>query len=102
MGNSVAAATGMEHPIEDLALLAIAALLLLLAAVRLLKRFGYWRRHRFQPLAVLRDGARLVSKARYRGRKVFHYSNGVVVGETKLGFRQFDSFDAYRQYVDQR
>jgi hypothetical protein len=56
----------------------------------------------FEPEAISRNGARLVSKARYRGRRVFHYSDGEVIAETKRGFRPFESFDAYRYYVDRR
>jgi hypothetical protein len=56
----------------------------------------------FEPDAISRSGARLVSKARYRGRRVFHYSDGEVVAETRRGFKPFESFDAYRFYVDRR
>jgi uncharacterized protein (DUF427 family) len=60
------------------------------------------RKRNFEPDAISRTGARLVSKARYRGRRVFHYSDGEVIAETKRGFRPFESFDAYRYYVDRR
>jgi uncharacterized protein (DUF427 family) len=60
------------------------------------------QKRNFEPDAISRTGARLVSKARYRGRRVFHYSDGEVIAETKRGFRPFESFDAYRYYVDRR
>ena len=46
------------------------------------------------------SGARLVSRARYRGRRVVHYSDGSVLAETRFGFKSFESFDLYRQYID--
>jgi hypothetical protein len=60
------------------------------------------RKRNFEPEVVSRNGARLVSKARYRGRRVFQHSDGEVVAETKRGFKPFESFDAYRHYVDRR
>lgn len=46
------------------------------------------------------SGARLVNRARYRGRRVMHYSDGTVLAETPFGFKLFESFDFYRQYID--
>jgi hypothetical protein len=46
------------------------------------------------------SGASLVSRARYRGHRVMHYSDGSVLAETRLGFRSFENFDLYRQYID--
>ena len=46
------------------------------------------------------SGATLVSRARYRGHRVMHYSDGSVLAETRFGFRSFDNFDLYRQYID--
>ena len=60
------------------------------------------RKRHFQPPAHSRNGARLVSKARYRGRRVYHYSDGEVIAETKRGYKPFESFDDYRYHVDRR
>ena len=60
------------------------------------------RMRHFEPPARLHNGARLVSKARYRGRRVFHYSDGEVIAETRYGYKPFESFDAYRYHVDRR
>ncbi|MEO9876134.1 MAG: hypothetical protein ABJM26_00175 [Anderseniella sp.] len=46
------------------------------------------------------SGATLVNRARYRGNRVMHYSDGSVMAETRLGFRSFENFDLYRQYID--
>jgi hypothetical protein len=46
------------------------------------------------------SGARQVSRARYRGYRVVHYSDGSVLAETRVGFKSFESFDLYRQYID--
>ena len=46
------------------------------------------------------SGASLVSRARYRGHRVIHYSDGSVLAETRFGFRSFENFDRYRQYID--
>ena len=46
------------------------------------------------------SGARQVSRARYRGHRVLHYSDGSVLAETRFGFKPFESFDQYRQYID--
>lgn len=59
------------------------------------------KRH-FEAPALSRNGARLVSKARYRGRRVFHFSDGEVIAETRRGYKPFESFDAYRYHVDRR
>ncbi len=48
----------------------------------------------------LPSGARQVSRARYRGHRVMHYSDGSVLAETRFGFKSFESFDLYRQYID--
>ena len=77
-----------------LAIILLGALIFVLGSGR--------RKRNFEPEATSRNGARLVSKARYRGRRVFHYSDGEVVAETKRGFKPFESFDAYRYYVDRR
>ncbi len=45
-------------------------------------------------------GAQLVSRARYRGRRVAHYSDGSVLAETRLGFKSFESFEVYQRYID--
>jgi hypothetical protein len=60
------------------------------------------RKRHFQPPSHSRNGARLVSKARYRGRRVYHYSDGEVIAETKRGYKPFESFDDYRYHVDRR
>jgi hypothetical protein len=59
------------------------------------------KRH-FRAPELSRNGARLVSKARYRGRRVFHYSDGEVIAETRRGYKPFESFDAYRYHIDRR
>ncbi len=46
------------------------------------------------------SGASLVSRARYRGHRVIHYNDGSVLAETRFGFRSFENFDLYRQYID--
>lgn len=46
------------------------------------------------------SGANFVSRARYRGHRVMHYSDGSVLAETRFGFRSFENFDLYRQYID--
>ncbi len=95
-------ASGMAVQIEYLiagALIMLVVIGVVYAAVLLAAR----RRKRvFDPEQITRAGARLVSKARYRGRRVFHYSDGGVVAETKHGFKPFESFDAYRYHVDRR
>lgn len=60
------------------------------------------RKRHFEPPSHSRNGARLVSKARYRGRRVYHYSDGEVIAETKRGYKPFESFDDYRYHVDRR
>lgn len=45
-------------------------------------------------------GAQLVSRARYRGRRVAHYSDGSVLAETRIGFKSFESFEVYQHYID--
>lgn len=80
-----------------------AGMLVIILLVAGLVAIGSVRRKKhFEPEPISRSGARLVSKARYRGRRVFHYSDGEVVAETKRGFKPFESFDAYRYYVDRR
>lgn len=46
------------------------------------------------------NGVKLVSRARYRGRRVAHYSDGSVLAETWFGFKSFESFEVYRRYID--
>ena len=46
------------------------------------------------------NGTKLVNRARYRGRRVAHYSDGSVVAETRFGFKPFENFEAYRRYID--
>ncbi len=60
------------------------------------------RKRHFEPPSHSRNGARLLSKARYRGRRVYHYSDGEVIAETKRGYKPFESFDDYRYHVDRR
>ena len=60
------------------------------------------RKRHFEPPSHSRNGARLVSKARYRGRRVYHYSDGEVIAETRRGYKPFESFDDYRYHVDRR
>ena len=95
-------ASGMAVNVEYLiagALIMLVVIGLVYGLVMLVAR----RRMRvFEPEQITREGARLVSKARYRGRRVFHYSDGGVVAETKHGFKPFESFDAYRYHVDRR
>ena len=74
------------------AVLAIAVIIQTLLQMRKNKR---WKDDRDAP-----SGARLVSRARYRGRRVVHYSDGTVLAETRFGFRSFENFDLYRQYID--
>ncbi len=74
------------------AVLAIAVIVQTLLQKRKNRR---WQDDRDAP-----SGARLVSRARYRGHRVVHYSDGSVLAETRFGFRSFESFDLYRQYVD--
>jgi len=45
-------------------------------------------------------GIQLVSRARYRGRRVAHYSDGSVLAETRFGFKPFESFEMYQRYID--
>lgn len=45
-------------------------------------------------------GAQLVSRTRYRGRRVAHYSDGSVLAETRLGFKSFENFELYQRYID--
>ncbi len=74
------------------AVLAIAVIVQTLLQMRKTKR---WNDGGDSP-----SGARRVSRARYRGRRVVHYSDGTVLAETRLGFKSFESFDQYRQYID--
>ncbi len=46
------------------------------------------------------NGVQLVSRARYRGRRVAHYSDGSVLAETRFGFKSFESFEVYQRYID--
>ena len=55
---------------------------------------------RWADIGGTETGARLVSRARYRGRRVAHYSDGSVLAETRLGFKSFESFEAYQRYID--
>ncbi len=45
-------------------------------------------------------GIQLVNRARYRGRRVAHYSDGSVLAETRFGFKSFESFEMYQRYID--
>ena len=77
-------------------------LVLVLAALLVLLALGSRSKRDFEAPSLWRNGARLVSKARYRGRRVFHYSDGEVIAETRRGYKPFESFDAYRYHVDRR
>ena len=74
------------------AVLAIAVIVQTLLQMRKARR---WKDDRDAP-----SGARLVSRARYRGHRVVHYSDGSVLAETRFGFKSFENFDRYRQYID--
>ena len=52
---------------------------------------------------LVREGVHsIVGRARYRGRRVLHYSDGSVAVQTSSGMQAFDNFDACRQFVDGR
>lgn len=74
------------------AVLAIAVIVQTLLQMRKTKR---WNDDSDAP-----SGARMVNRARYRGHRVLHYSDGSVLAETRFGFRPFENFDQYRQYID--
>lgn len=83
--------------------LVAAALLCVLLLVLVWLTFKSRRRSsHFEPPDFSETGARFVSKARYRGRRVFHYDDGGVLAETRRGFEAFENFDAYRYHVDRR
>ena len=44
----------------------------------------------------------LPEKARYRNRRVVHFFDGSVAGETGWRMKAFPSFDGYRAFVDRR
>lgn len=58
------------------------------------------KNRRWADVANTGNGAQLVSRARYRGRRVAHYNDGSVVAETRIGFKPFESFEAYQRYID--
>ena len=72
------------------------AICLVVIAVKRMKRKDIGHNH------TSPSGAKLLSTARYRGRRVAHYSDGTVIAETRFGSKSFESFDAYRYYVDRR
>jgi hypothetical protein len=81
---------------------AAGTLAIMLLASLVFRAIASRRKRHFQPPSHSRNGARLVSKARYRGRRVYHYSDGEVIAETRLGYKPFESFDDYRYHVDRR
>lgn len=81
------------------ALGALAALCIVIVVLKLLNRR---RRSTLLDKDVSPSGARLLSRTRYRGRRVSHFSDGTVVAETRFSSKAFESFDAYRFYVDRK
>jgi len=59
-----------------------------------------YKNRRWTNIGSTATGARLVSRARYRGRRVAHYSDGSVLAETRIGFKSFESFEIYQRYID--
>ena len=92
----------MSSSVSYIVLSAAGMLALVLVSVLLFLAFGSRSKRNFAAPAISRNVARLVSKARYRGRRVFHYSDGEVIAETRFGYKSFESFDAYRYNVDRR
>ncbi|MGI9513986.1 MAG: hypothetical protein ACR2OL_13870 [Anderseniella sp.] len=74
---------------------AVIAIVVIVQTLLQMRKTKRWNDDRDAP-----SGARLVNRARYRGRRVVHYSDGSVLAETRFGFKSFGSFDLYRQYVD--
>jgi hypothetical protein len=81
---------------------AIGALAVLLIVFVLLKLIKRRKDRHMHSESTSPTGARMLSRARYRGRQVTHYSDGSVLAETRFGLKNFESFDAYRYYVDRK
>ena len=92
----------MSSTVSYIVLGAAGMLVVMLVAFLLYLLLSGRSKKHFEAPAHSRNGARLVSKARYRGRRVFHYSDGEVIAETRRGYKPFESFDAYRYFVDRR
>ena len=78
-----------------LAVMLVVALIFMLVNMRRNRKLSF-------DAEILPSGARLLSRAKYRGRRVAHYSDGSVIAETRRGPKAFESFDAYRYFVDRR